>query len=176
MPINQVPLLIIAVGNRSRGDDAIGPLLLEQLQQAEALNTDVEFLEDFQLQVEHALDLKSRYGVLFIDAALPDVVDAVTLEPISSNQDVLLTSHSLRAEAVLHVSTTINGYEPLSWQLAIEGQCFDLGEGVSGAGRLRMHQAFKLATQWLADRRRELAAPVNTKSGFTTESKETSLA
>jgi len=54
------PFLIIAVGNRSRGDDSLGPLLLEQLQQTEAMSLDVEFLEDYQLQVEHALDIRDR--------------------------------------------------------------------------------------------------------------------
>jgi len=175
-PHSQAPMLIIAVGNRSRGDDAIGPLLLEQLQQAEALNTDVEFIEDFQLQIEHALDLKNRFGVLFIDAALPDVVDGVSLVPIASNQDVLLTSHCLRAEAVLHVSKKVNGNEPPSWQLAIEGQHFELGEEVSSAGQKHMHQAFMLTARWLADRRRELAVHGDIRIDFTSDSKETNHA
>ena len=61
-------LLIFAYGNPSRGDDALGPLLLERLQ---ALNLPhVETLTDFQLQVEHAYDLQGRERVLFIDASV----------------------------------------------------------------------------------------------------------
>ncbi|MDP2785684.1 MAG: Ni/Fe hydrogenase, partial [Sulfurimicrobium sp.] len=62
------PLLVFGYGNPSRGDDALGPLLLEQLA---ALNLPhVELLTDFQLQVEHAVDLQGRERVLFIDASV----------------------------------------------------------------------------------------------------------
>ena len=61
------PILIFGYGNPSRGDDAIGPLLIERL---EILNLpDVDLLTDFQLQVEHALDLRGRERVLFVDAS-----------------------------------------------------------------------------------------------------------
>ena len=61
------PLLVIAVGNRSRGDDALGPALLDGLRDDAAIGVDL--LEEFQLQVEHALDLVGRRGVLFVDAS-----------------------------------------------------------------------------------------------------------
>jgi hypothetical protein len=64
-------LLVIAVGNRSRGDDALGPLLLDRLERWRASGdrgADLELLEDFQLQIEHALDLAGRRLVLFVDA------------------------------------------------------------------------------------------------------------
>jgi hypothetical protein len=53
------PLLVLAVGNPSRGDDALGPALLDALaalaaQGADRLG-DIELLSDFQLQIEHAL-------------------------------------------------------------------------------------------------------------------------
>jgi Ni,Fe-hydrogenase maturation factor len=58
--------LVIGIGNPSRGDDAVGPLAVERL---DALNLpDVEFLTDFQLQVEYLLDVEGREEVIFIDA------------------------------------------------------------------------------------------------------------
>jgi hypothetical protein len=65
------PVLVFAYGNPSRGDDALGPLLIERLeerQRAGAL-TRVDLLTDFQLQVEHALDLRGRERVIFAEAA-----------------------------------------------------------------------------------------------------------
>jgi hypothetical protein len=56
------PLLVFAIGNDSRGDDALGPLLLRGLQ-AEG-NTQAELIEDYQLQVEHVTDLHGRSAVL----------------------------------------------------------------------------------------------------------------
>ncbi|MBP7522487.1 MAG: Ni/Fe hydrogenase, partial [Leptothrix sp. (in: Bacteria)] len=48
-------VVVFGWGNTSRGDDAIGPLLLADL--AAARLPGVETIEDFQLQIEHALDM-----------------------------------------------------------------------------------------------------------------------
>ena len=67
------PLLVFGWGNPSRGDDALGPLLVEWLAdqaQAQRAAGRLECLTDFQLQVEHALDLVGRERVLFVDAAI----------------------------------------------------------------------------------------------------------
>ena len=71
--VQVAPILVFAVGNESRGDDALGPLLLRELQAwltETGLADDFELLEEFQLQVEHAMDMKDRRLVLFIDAGL----------------------------------------------------------------------------------------------------------
>ena len=64
--------LVFGWGNPGRGDDALGPLLIERLEAARALRPGwegVELLCDFQLQIEHALDLQGRARVLFVDAS-----------------------------------------------------------------------------------------------------------
>lgn len=70
----KAPILLLAVGNPSRGDDAFGPLLAQQLQtwlaaQPADVQQAIELITDQQLMVEHALDLQERVHVLFIDAA-----------------------------------------------------------------------------------------------------------
>ena len=65
------PILIIAIGNEARGDDAVGPTLLRRLGswlRDAGCDSNVELLEDFQLQIEHAADMVGRERVLFIDA------------------------------------------------------------------------------------------------------------
>ena len=65
------PVVILACGNPSRGDDALGPMLLDRLQDwlaGEGLSTGYELIGDFQWQVEHALDLAGRRLALFLDA------------------------------------------------------------------------------------------------------------
>ena len=44
-------LLVFGWGNRSRGDDALGPLCVERLREAAPAGVDAEFLDDYQLQV-----------------------------------------------------------------------------------------------------------------------------
>ena len=66
-------VLIVGIGNPSLGDDALGPLLIERLetllaQEDPAAALNIELLSDFQLQIEHALDLLNRSLVLFVDA------------------------------------------------------------------------------------------------------------
>ena len=94
------PLLIIAWGNRSRGDDAVGPLLLDLLRKA--LDDDqtplVDLLEEHQLQPELALDLVGRDRVLLIDADVT-VTPPFAVEPVEPGRDASLASHTLSPRA-----------------------------------------------------------------------------
>jgi hypothetical protein len=68
------PLLVLAIGNPSRGDDALGPLFASargELARRRDRRGQVELLTDFQLQIEHALDLVGRARVVFVDASVP---------------------------------------------------------------------------------------------------------
>ena len=148
------PLLVLAIGNPSRGDDALGPLLLEKLA---AVGTeaagDVELLTDFQLQIEHALDLEGRRAVLFIDAARRGVVHGVGLTAIQADTRVAPVSHALSAPAVLQVATQLAGCAPPAWQLAVEGECFALAEGLSPLAQQHLEQAFEMLLDWIATQR-----------------------
>lgn len=153
-------LLVIAVGNASRGDDALGPLLLERLRaaaggRADAADVtaaaDVEFLSEFQLQVEHALDLVGRDAVLFVDAARPGHVDGCALQPVAADVAAPLWSHALRPQALLQVFRQVEGRPPPpAWLLAIEGRGFELGAPLSAAARAHLDAAEALARDWLA--------------------------
>jgi hydrogenase maturation protease len=154
--------LVLAVGNPSRGDDALGPALLDALQTlgADAAG-DVELLTDFQLQVEHALDLQGRRAVLFVDAARPGAVAAeagVALSALAPALALPALSHALSASAVLHVARSLGGPLPPAWQLAIEGAAFGLGEPISTAAQARLAPALALALAWIAARRGEAGA------------------
>ncbi len=146
------PTLVLAVGNASRGDDALGPLAAERI---EALRLPgVEVLIDFQLQVEHALDVLGRRRVLFIDAHA--ALDApFALAPIAPGAERLGASHALAPAAVLEVHRTLIGAPPPAWLLAIRGRSFELGAGLSAAAERDLEQALRAAVGWL---RNECAA------------------
>jgi len=142
-------LLIFGYGNPSRGDDALGPMLLERLE-AEGF-PGVECLTDFQLQVEHALDLEGRELALFIDAHLscrPPFEFAV-LHP---ENDRSYTTHAMSPAAVLQVFAEIHHRPPPpAFLLSIRGERFELGEGLSLAAQDNLDAAWafarKLCTQ-----------------------------
>ncbi len=146
-------LLILAVGNPSRGDDALGPLFLERLAAMREQRgdwNDIELLTDFQLQIEHAVDLETRALALFVDASVscPPPFQFSQLQPV---RDISYTSHALSPAAVLHVYQQINhASPPPAFQLAIRGERFELGEPLSAAAEANLAAALVFVGQLLA--------------------------
>lgn len=124
------PILIFGYGNLSRGDDALGPLLLEAIQEKVDLPT-CEILSDFQLQVEHALDLENRKLVLFVDAAFSCTAnfELMQLQPI---KDKSYTTHAMSPASVLQVyQSIIKLPPPPCFLLSIQAFQFELGAAMS---------------------------------------------
>jgi hydrogenase maturation protease len=140
------PVLVVAIGNPSRGDDALGPLAAERLQALEVPG--VEVMTDFQLQVEHALDVRGRSRVLFIDAsaAIAEPFELVRVEP---RRDESWSTHALAPGAVLRTCADLFGAPPDAWLLAIRGESFELGSGLSAAGQASLQAALGAAEAWV---------------------------
>jgi hydrogenase maturation protease len=140
------PTLVLAWGNLSRGDDALGPLLLDALRSSlnEVQLAQIEFLEDFQLQIEHALDMVGRQQVLFVDASL-NCRAPFEVTVVHAEADASLTTHTLSPQALMQVYQNLQGEAPPPCTLlAIRGEAFELGEP-PGASALANLDA---ALQW----------------------------
>ena len=145
------PLLVLGWGNLSRGDDALGPLCVAALREQlpDALREQVEFLEDYQLQIEHALDLLGRQRVLFIDASL-SCAAPFEVTGLQSVRDASFTTHALSPQALLQVYQDVQGAPPPPCTLlAIRGEAFELGEAPSPAALAHLKRAVAWATPWL---------------------------
>jgi hydrogenase maturation protease len=142
-------LLVFGWGNPSRGDDALGPLFVERF---EELNLpDVECLTDFQLQVEHALDLAGRKQILFVDASI-DVAAPFAVTPIGPLKDASFSTHAMSPQAVLEVYRELTEEEPPpAGLLAIRGERFELGEPLSEAAADHLDAAVAWAANWARD-------------------------
>lgn len=144
------PVLIIAIGNESRGDDALAPLLLRRLQQ-QAADRRIELQEDFQLQVEHAADLAGRELVLFVDAGM-DTPAPFSFYPIQPDSGRTLFSHAIAPQAVL--ATYLQVYRqapPPAFVLCLRGEQFELGEPLSPAGEQHLQQAWAFLRELLQE-------------------------
>lgn len=131
-------LVIFAVGNPSRGDDALGPQLMAEL---ESWNLpDVRLVGDFQLQIEHALDLDDRDLALFIDAGTGTPAP-FSFREIRPAPDHSITSHALSPAAVLYVYEEIRRTPPPAFVLCVRGEDFRLGEGLGPAARSHLAAA-----------------------------------
>lgn len=141
------PLVVFAVGNPSRGDDAIGPVICGRLAkwlENEGLTERVELIEDFQLNIEHALDLQGRELVLFIDAGqnTPTPFIFARIYPSTATAH---TTHALPPEAVLQVYRQMEDKEPPpSFVLCVRGEGFELGADLTPAAMAGIEAAMDL--------------------------------
>jgi hydrogenase maturation protease len=134
------PVLVFGYGNPSRGDDALGPLLIDYVQ-ARCDTTGIDLLTDFQLQIEHALDLDNRKLVLFVDAsvACDAPFELAELTPVAN---IGYTTHALHPASVMAVYRSIRKQPPPPcFLLAIQGETFELGEGLSANAERHLQQA-----------------------------------
>lgn len=149
------PMVVIAIGNPSRGDDAIGPVLLARLEhwlaqapEAAALQGQIELIEDFQLQLEHAIDIQERERILIIDAAV-NQEEACRCYRAQAETNHSTTSHALSPEALLAVWAQINSEAPPPVDvLAVRGVDFALGADMSAAAQANLEEAWVVVQAW----------------------------
>ena len=135
-----INLVIFGWGNVSRGDDGLGPLLLARI--ADLGWDNATLIEDFQLQIEHALDLQGADLALFIDAG-KDTPAPFSFFEIFPQDGMTHTSHALAPQSVLAVFQKVTGNTaPPAFLLCVRGESFELGEGLSADGAARLEAAW----------------------------------
>jgi len=145
------PLLVFGWGNASRGDDALGPMFIERLRAlvGDADDRDVEFQDDYQLQVEHALDLAGRERVLFVDASLTCAAP-FEVTTVHASRDVSFTTHALSPAAVMQVYRDLHHAEPPPGTLlAIRGEAFELGAPPGASAVANLEPALAWGVRWV---------------------------
>ena len=155
---NIAPLLIFAYGNPSRGDDALGPKLFELLEKNKRQNSElvrldwarVDLLTDYQLQIEHAIDLEHRECVLFIDASV-SAAAPYAFYPLHAERDNSYTTHAMSPVSVLEVYQQINQRNPPpAYMLSIRGYEFELGQSLTEQAKINLQQAYEFIKKLLA--------------------------
>lgn len=151
-PSDRAPLLIFTYGNQSRGDDGLGPAIFDLLDRdkhdSDELGT-VELLTDYQLQIEHAIDLEYRESILFVDAGITG--DApYQFHRLHAERDNSYSTHAMNPVAVLDVYKQIHHREPPPcYMLTIRGYEFGLGQALSEQAKKNLQQGYKFIRQLL---------------------------
>lgn len=145
------PILVFGWGNPARGDDALGPLFIERL--AALRLTGVECRCEYQLQVEHALELAGRRFVLFVDAS-PTAPAPFQHRRLQPRRDASFTTHALTPETLLSLYHELFATPPECGLIAIRGEDFDLGVPLSEAAAHHLEEALRfvrtaLYNDWL---------------------------
>lgn len=150
------PILIFATGNESRGDDALAPLLLRKLAawletEGDGAGAGVELIEEFQLQVEHVMDMAGRRLILFIDAGMAAPAPYIFYRARAGGSRTLY-SHSLTPESLLAVYPRIHRKAPPpAFVLCIRGEQFELGAPLSPQAEQRMESAMGFMRELLRE-------------------------
>lgn len=137
------PVLLFGYGNPDRGDDALGPVLVERMGAAltRAGLAGVACVEDFALNIEHALDLEGRDLVVFVDAAATGPAP-FCWSRVRPEQEAWYSTHALTPGGVLCVFGQVSeSPPPASYLLAIRGYRFDLGAPLTGAASANLAAA-----------------------------------
>jgi len=145
-------LVVLAWGNPSRGDDALGP---EFLRLAAAIDVAaahrVEFVTDFQLQPEHCTDLVGRDLALFVDASVA-APPPFAFGSVAPARDHSFTSHAMSPGALLAAYGDAFGLSPPpAFLLAIRGERCELGEPIGASARENLRQALELYRRLVGD-------------------------
>ena len=144
-------LVVFGWGNEARGDDALGPLLLRRIAAMRA--PDVETIEDYQLQIEHALDLNGFDAALFVDADRAAPAPFAFREIHAGAAPPRLRPMRCRLKPCFRcLPRSRAGAPPPAFVLGMRGERFGLGEGLSAAGAAALAAAADLCERLLASR------------------------
>lgn len=153
--------LLIGIGNPGRGDDGLGPALVERLAGAApesipegaiiALPDGAAAVWKYQLNIEDASLISDYDRVLFADASgsAAPVLGTAALEPLQPAASITFTSHELSPASVLALGQDLFGRSPAAWLLAMAGSSWELGQGLSNSALAALDAGEALLRTWL---------------------------
>jgi hydrogenase maturation protease len=145
---NLAAVLIFAYGNPARGDDGLGPRFIELMQPVQE-HAQFDTITDYQLQVEHSLDLLHRRQVIFVDASV-SATAPFEFTPVLPSRDNSYTSHAMSPAALLAVYEQVCDQAlPDTSILSIRGYEFELGTPISARAQINLDQAARFLLELL---------------------------
>jgi len=155
-----VKTLLIGIGNPGRGDDGLGPALVERLAGAApesipegaivAIGAGADAVWKYQLNIEDAALIGDYARVVFADASAAADHGAFGLDPLQPGSAIAFTTHELAPASVLALCQDLYGRLPAAWLLAMAGSSWELGQGLSAPAAAILDRAEGLVRRWLA--------------------------
>jgi hydrogenase maturation protease len=140
-------ILVLGYGNPGRQDDGLGPAVAGAIGRMGWRH--VTAVDDYQLNIEDALDVASHDLVWFVDASKtgdePFSVQDVRPSPTSE-----FTSHLLRPAALLAIARLYCHRAPPALLLAIRGYEFEFAESLTPGGEKNLRAALAMLTASIA--------------------------
>lgn len=133
----QTRLLLIGIGNSSRGDDALGWKIADEAARVPFLQVEYRY----QLQIEDADLIKDFDVVIFADSSHEDFPDGFTFLSVRPECNIAFSSHRLSPSAVLALCQEIYGWQPEAYMLAVTGKKWELGMSISQSATAALRNA-----------------------------------
>ena len=131
-------LLVIGFGNTLRRDDGVGVKVAEAV--AELGLAGVTVITRHQLVPELAEPISQAGTVIFVDAVANTFapVELRQVEPAAAAQ---ILAHAADPGTLLALAREIFNRHPAAWTVAIPGEDFNFGEGLSPLAEAGLHAA-----------------------------------
>ena len=136
-------ILVIGYGNPGRQDDGLGPAAIAEIENMGLPN--LTAFDNYQLNIEDALDVAAHDIVWFIDAAKTG--PSYSVRAVSPSSSIEFTSHIVRPETILAIAGQCYGGSPQAFLLAIRGYEFEFIEALTPAARQNLDAALAMLTE-----------------------------
>ncbi len=131
-------ILIVGVGNPIRQDDGVGHYcvaLLEKglVQERKKL---VDFMVVHQLDIAHCERFADYKLIIIVDADAQIGYEPLRIEQVDAHASTQpFTSHIGSASDLLSLTQALHGSNPKMYIVAVRGECFEVGEGLTSIAR-----------------------------------------
>jgi hydrogenase maturation protease len=135
-------MLVIGVGNVLRGDDGVGPAVVEAVEALEIRGLRGE--AHHQLTPELSVRLGEVAFVVFVDASVKHATGGVVVRELGGQDDVGgigWTGHHLTPEGLLALSMELCGCRPRAWCVEVSVEEFGWGPGLTAQTRRGVRMA-----------------------------------
>jgi hydrogenase maturation protease len=137
------PILVFGYGNPGWQDDGIGIYLIQELEKKFNPHVSLDF--DFQLFIEHALDISHYEKVLFIDASLIGTAPFY-VKKVEAASHISFSSHYLSPESVLALCQEHFHRTPEAWIIGVKIYKLEINEPLTVQAQENAQQALQYIT------------------------------
>jgi hydrogenase maturation protease len=153
-PRREQRILILGYGNPGRQDDGLGPAAVSEIESLGLRN--LTAFDNYQLNIEDAMDVATHDIVWFIDAARSGS-SPYSVRTVSPSLTIEFTSHIVRPEAILAIAHQCYGASPQAFLLAIRGYEFEFIEALTPGAKDNLVAALAMLTGRIRALRHEFA-------------------
>lgn len=121
----QVRILVLGYGNPGRQDDGLGPAMVAEIERLAWRNVTAH--ENYQLNIEDAIDVAEHDIVWFVDAARAGPAPYFVSD-LSPAEGIEFSSHLVRPEVILAIARQYYGRSPQAFQVGVRGYEFEFLE------------------------------------------------